>query len=106
MTLNYISFYNCVKKNLFYHRFSSVMITRMMLNLRDPTFIPVSDRNVSEDTTYPDLTYVESYYPTQLSDVRGGFTESESRGGDEAWDLDLHRPSGKHLVFFFPLTFL
>ena len=77
-----------------------------MLNLRDPTFIPVSERDESEDTTYPDLTIVESHYPTQLS-VRGGFTETESRVEDdsEAWDRDLNRPTGKTSVFFFFFPF-
>jgi hypothetical protein len=68
-----------------------------MLNLRDPTFI--SARVTSENTTYPVLTFVESHYPTQLSD-RGEFEESEPRGGDEAWAADpyFRRPAGKHLV--------
>ena len=76
------------------------MISRLMLNLRDPSFIPASERN-AEDTTYPDLTFVESHYPTQLSD-RGGFAESESRGGGDGAagaDLDFHRPAGKPLTF-------
>lgn len=74
-----------------------------MLNLRDPTVISASERNGAENTTYPDLTIIESRYPTQFSD-RGGFAESESRGRDsnEAWgaDLDLHRSAGKLLPFF------
>ena len=80
-----------------YYRISSVMITRLMLNLRDPTFISTSERNASEDTGYPNLTFVESHYPTQFSD-RGGFEESESRGGGETWiaDLDHHRPAGEY----------
>lgn len=88
-----------------YYRMASVIMTRLMLNLRDPTFISTSERNTSENTTYPDLTFVESHCPTQFSD-RGGFAESESRGGDEEWtaNLYLHRPAGKHLVF--PLVFL
>jgi hypothetical protein len=82
-------------------------MTRLMLNLRDPTFISTSERNTtSEATAYPDLTFVESHYPTQLSDG-GGFGESESMGGDEAWtaDIDLHRPAGKYyfLLPFFDL---
>ena len=72
------------------------MISRLMLNLRDPSFISVSERNASEATTCPNLTVVESHYSTQLSD-RGGFAESESRGGDEVGtDLDFHRSAGKH----------
>jgi len=72
----------------------SVMISRMMLNLRDPSFISASERNASEDRTLPNLTFVETHYPTQFSD-RGGFTDSESRGGDEvSLELDLHRPAG------------
>lgn len=69
-----------------------------MLNLRDPSFILASERN-AEDTTCPDLTFVESHYPTRFSDG-GGFAESESRSGDEAGaDLDLHRPASKPLTF-------
>lgn len=75
------------------------MITRLMLNLRDPTFISASERQASENTTYPDLTFVESHFPTQLSD-RGGFVESESRGGDEAWSLDLDRQRRRAGKFF------
>lgn len=81
-----------------HYRLSSVMITRLMLNLRDPSF--TSERTTSEVITHPVLTFIESHYPTQLSD-RGGFTESELRGGDEAL-ADLHRPSGKQLVSSFP----
>ena len=76
-------------------------MTRLMLNLRDPTFITALERNTSENTTYPDLTIIESHYPTQLSD-RGGLSEFGSRGGDEAWTTDLYfhpsHPVGKHLV--------
>ena len=99
---------------------SSVMLSRLMLNLRDPNFISGSERNASENTTYPDLTFVESHYPTQFSD-RDDFAESESRGRDEAWaadpDLCLPAVSGKHLVssslslicvtvFLIPMNFL
>lgn len=91
-----------------------MIITRLTLNLRDPTLISASERNTSENTTYPNLTFVETHYPTQLSE-RGGFAESESRCGDEAWTSDpyLHRPAGKHLissylvwVFLIPPNFL
>ena len=90
-------FFNCAFK-IYYYRLCSLMITRLMLNLRDPSFI-LSSANSSENTAYPDLTIVESNYPTQFSD-RDGFAESESRAfhGDETWAEDVD-PAGKHQFF-------
>ena len=95
-------FFNCAKPLLY--RLSSVIITRLMLNLRDPTFISAS---LAENTTCPDLTFVESQYPTQLS-YRSEFEESEPREGDEQWsgeDPYVHRPAGKHFSFLFTFSF-
>ena len=77
------------------------MMSRLMLNLRDPCLIPVSGRNASEDLSYPDLTIVESFYPTELSD-RGRFAESESSRGHHSFAASeaLEQPAGKHIFTF------
>jgi len=46
---------------------SSVVMSRLMLNLRDPSLISAPGRDWSDDTSYPNLTFVESHYPTELS---------------------------------------
>lgn len=51
------------------------MISRMMLNLRDPSLVPAPEHTAMEDV--PDLTIVESYYPSELS-FRGGLEDHDS----------------------------
>jgi len=67
---------------------SSVAMSRLMLNLRDPSLISVPGRGSSEGTSYPNLTFVESHYPTELSRTstrsRGRFWEYRSRPNYEA----------------------
>jgi len=46
---------------------SSVVMSRLMLNLRDPSLISVPGRDSSDDTSHPNLTFVESHYSTELS---------------------------------------
>ncbi|KAF8970068.1 hypothetical protein BDZ97DRAFT_124218 [Flammula alnicola] len=55
---------------------SSIMISRLMLNLRDPSLVPGSGRKRSsylttENLTYPNLTFVVPQYSTQYSDAGG-----------------------------------
>jgi len=70
-----------------------------MLNLRDPSLIPVPSGTASEDQTCPDLTFVMSHCPTELSN-QGGFSDydgsnlrSHSREGLEGLD---HAGSSSH----------
>lgn len=82
------------------------MMSRLMLNLRDPSLIPVPGRSASE--SYLNLTFVESYYPTELSDRLGESSRSHrSRPGYEAEEaLDLHRPASElYLSFSFSMCF-
>ena len=90
-------------------RISSVMMTRLMLNLRDPSLITVPTRTATEDLTNPNLTFVESHYPTMLSD-RGDFVDRDfgqeschhhSYEGLEA--VDNHQPTSKSQASLFGL---
>ena len=78
------------------------MISRMMLNLRDPSLIPVP-----EDQTYPNLTFVIPYCSTELSNRSGvsdrGNLNPHSREGLE--DLD-HVDAGKWHSFYGRVNYL
>ncbi|KAF8799557.1 hypothetical protein BYT27DRAFT_7201441 [Phlegmacium glaucopus] len=76
----------------FTNTISSVMMTRMMLNIRDPSLVPATIRTATETVTFPNLTLVESHYPTEISG--GGFEDDYSIRGLEAVDSDQSRSSG------------
>lgn len=86
-------------------RICSVMMSRLTLNLRDPSLIPVTRHDASEDTSYPNLTFVQSHFPDELLG-EGSFAESEfsqGRRSGEAFEIrDRHRPASKRT---FPLSF-
>jgi hypothetical protein len=88
-------------------RISSVMMSRLMLNLRDPALVPVPGGNASESCL--NLTFVESYYPTELSSTDRWAESSRShrsRPGHETSEaLDLHRPAGELYIYIYMCVF-
>ncbi|KDR72739.1 hypothetical protein GALMADRAFT_229002 [Galerina marginata CBS 339.88] len=61
---------------------SSIMISRLMLNLRHPSLAPHQKRSyltTTEEATYPNLTFIEPQYDTEYSDA-GGIISQPARG--------------------------
>jgi len=73
---------------------SSVVMSRLMLNLRDPSLIAVPGRDLSDDTSYPNLTFVESRYLSELSSTRSGGRGAEYRSHPNDQALETQEPPG------------
>ena len=76
------------------------MISRMMLNLRDPSLIPTPGGTASENQTYSDLTFVVSYHPTELSN-RSRFSDYYDGGNlcPHSREGLGHMDAGKHSFY-------